>query len=149
MPDVRPRRCFAAAQPDTPPLSLALLQLRYVLMSGHTDQQEDIDAMVEFCCDKKSMQAVEVLPYHLLGVEVRHHWVAGLCRRAAVLWLPCRCIVTTWDACQRRARARQRERQQAGQGPPAALAPTPSAARPVPRSLACRRSGPPRARSTR
>ncbi|PSC70718.1 pyruvate formate-lyase 1-activating enzyme [Micractinium conductrix] len=43
--------------------------LRYVLMSGHTDQQEDIDAMVEFCCDKKSMQAVEVLPYHLLGVE--------------------------------------------------------------------------------
>ena len=40
-------------------------------MPGKTDQPEDVEALVKFCADKRSMQAVEVLPYHLLGVEVR------------------------------------------------------------------------------
>ena len=52
-------------------LSLYRLQLRYVLMPGWTDGPEDVAAMLEFCRGKSSMQAIEVLPYHQLGVEVR------------------------------------------------------------------------------
>lgn len=51
-----------------PPL---LPQLRYVLMAGQTDGPEDIEALIQFCSNKRSMQAIEVLPYHLLGVQVR------------------------------------------------------------------------------
>jgi len=46
------------------------LQLRYVLLPGKTDQPEDVEALIQFCKGKKNMQAIEVLPYHLLGVEV-------------------------------------------------------------------------------
>ena len=44
--------------------------LRYVLMPGKTDGPEDVAALLEFCRGKRSMQAIEVLPYHLLGLEV-------------------------------------------------------------------------------
>lgn len=40
-------------------------------MAGKTDQPEDVEALLRFCAGKASMQAIEVLPYHLLGVEVR------------------------------------------------------------------------------
>ncbi|KAL4451931.1 hypothetical protein ABPG75_007593 [Micractinium tetrahymenae] len=43
--------------------------LRYVMMPGKTDQPEDVEALVRFCADKRSMQALELLPYHTLGVE--------------------------------------------------------------------------------
>ena len=44
--------------------------LRYVLMPGKTDGPEDVAALLEFCRGKRSLQAIEVLPYHLLGLEV-------------------------------------------------------------------------------
>ena len=44
--------------------------LRYVLMPGTTDGPEDVAALLGFCRGKRSMQAIEVLPYHLLGLEV-------------------------------------------------------------------------------
>lgn len=40
-------------------------------MPGQTDQPEDVEAMIRFCADKRSMQAVELLPYHTLGLDVR------------------------------------------------------------------------------
>ncbi|KAI7842618.1 hypothetical protein COHA_003722 [Chlorella ohadii] len=43
--------------------------LRYVMMAGKTDGPEDIEALIQFCSNKRSMQAIEVLPYHLLGVQ--------------------------------------------------------------------------------
>lgn len=41
------------------------------MMAGQTDGPEDIEALIQFCRNKRSMQAIEVLPYHLLGVQVR------------------------------------------------------------------------------
>jgi hypothetical protein len=63
-------------------LRSATVQIRYVLLPGKTDGPEDVQALVRFCADKRSMQAVEVLPYHLLGMEVR---LAGVGAR----WLAC------------------------------------------------------------
>lgn len=42
--------------------------LRYVMMPGRTDQPEDVEALVRFCADKRGMQALELLPYHTLGL---------------------------------------------------------------------------------
>lgn len=63
-PSITPHPSLLHPSPSPP-------QLRYVLMPGQTDQPEDVEAMVRFCAGKRAMQAVEVLPYHLLGVEVR------------------------------------------------------------------------------
>ncbi len=63
-----------------------LPQLRYVMMAGKTDGPEDIEALIQFCSNKRSMQAIEVLPYHLLGVQVRQgarKGCAGVERKAA------------------------------------------------------------------
>lgn len=67
-----------APTPDVParvfwyhPIPLPAMQLRYVMLPGKTDQPEDVAALIQFCRNKRSMQAIEVLPYHLLGVEVR------------------------------------------------------------------------------
>ena len=73
-PPVRGRARQAGWWPHRrPPLPLPAPapQLRYVMMAGKTDGPEDIAALIEFCRGKRSMQAIEVLPYHLLGVEVR------------------------------------------------------------------------------
>lgn len=40
-----------------------------MLLPGKTDGPEDVEALVRFCAGKRSMQAVEVLPYHLLGMQ--------------------------------------------------------------------------------
>ena len=39
-------------------------------MPGKTDGPEDVEALLQFCRGKRSMQAIEVLPYHLLGLDV-------------------------------------------------------------------------------
>lgn len=43
--------------------------VRYVLIPGLTDGQQDVDALARFCEGRQSMQAVEVLPYHQLGLQ--------------------------------------------------------------------------------
>lgn len=43
--------------------------LRYVMIPGITDTPEDIEALVNFSAGKRSMQAVELLPYHTLGLD--------------------------------------------------------------------------------
>ena len=76
-------------------LPLLLLQLRYVLMPGWTDGPEDVAAMLEFCRGKSSMQAIEVLPYHQLGVEVRACCFGPLAAPAAAR-LCIRCCSGRW-----------------------------------------------------
>lgn len=62
----------------TSPPSLQLEQraipywLRYVYAPGVTDSDSDVADLVAFAADKQWMQAVEVLPYHRLGVEKWH-----------------------------------------------------------------------------
>ena len=41
--------------------------LRYVLVPGYSDNEEDIIALCEFLKDYKQLQRVEILPYHTLG----------------------------------------------------------------------------------
>lgn len=47
--------------------------LRYVLVPGISDQEEDIRALGEALGDYRMIQLVEILPYHTLGV---HKWEA-------------------------------------------------------------------------
>lgn len=46
--------------------------LRYVYAPGVTDSDADVADLITFAADKHWMQAVEVLPYHRLGVEKWH-----------------------------------------------------------------------------
>ena len=43
--------------------------MRYVLVPGYSDREEDIRALGEHFSDYKMLQRVEVLPYHTLGVH--------------------------------------------------------------------------------
>ncbi len=43
--------------------------LRYVLIPGHTDSEEDIRVLGEHFKDYKMIERVEILPYHKLGVH--------------------------------------------------------------------------------
>ena len=44
------------------------LWVRHVLVPGVTDQKEDLEAMRKFLDELKSLERVEILPYHTLGV---------------------------------------------------------------------------------
>ncbi len=41
--------------------------VRHVLVPGYTDFDEDLDALGTFCSTLKSVERIEVLPYHTLG----------------------------------------------------------------------------------
>ena len=43
--------------------------LRYVLVPGYSDSEEDITALCEYLKDFKQLQRIEILPYHTLGVH--------------------------------------------------------------------------------
>ncbi len=43
--------------------------VRYVLIPGTTDSKEDIEKLALFLSDLKSLELVELLPYHKLGLE--------------------------------------------------------------------------------
>lgn len=43
--------------------------LRYVLVPGYSDFEEDITALGEHFKDYKMIQRIEVLPYHTLGIH--------------------------------------------------------------------------------
>lgn len=43
--------------------------LRYVLVPGYTDEEEDVRGLAEFVGDQPCFVKAEVLPYHTLGVE--------------------------------------------------------------------------------
>lgn len=45
--------------------------IRYVLIPGITDSQDDLEALGEFVSSLSNIEKVEVLPYHILGV---HKW---------------------------------------------------------------------------
>jgi len=42
--------------------------IRHVLVSGLTDGEDDLKAMAEFISSLKTVEKVEVLPYHAFGV---------------------------------------------------------------------------------
>jgi pyruvate formate lyase activating enzyme len=43
--------------------------LRYVLVPGLTDAEEDLTALREFADALPNVQKIELLPYHTMGVE--------------------------------------------------------------------------------
>ena len=43
--------------------------MRYVLVPGYSDFEEDIRALGESIKDYKQLQRIEILPYHTLGVH--------------------------------------------------------------------------------
>lgn len=45
--------------------------IRYVLIPGITDSQDDLEALGEFVSNLSNIEKVEVLPYHILGM---HKW---------------------------------------------------------------------------
>jgi len=47
--------------------------LRYVVVPGYTDNQEDAHALGRFIAPMKNIQKIEMLPYHELG---KHKWTA-------------------------------------------------------------------------
>jgi pyruvate formate lyase activating enzyme len=47
--------------------------LRYVIVPGYTDAQEDVHALGKFIAPMKNIEKIEILPYHELG---RHKWIA-------------------------------------------------------------------------
>lgn len=47
--------------------------IRYVVVPGWTDDPGDVEALADFVATLKSVERVELLPYHLLGV---HKWEA-------------------------------------------------------------------------
>jgi len=47
--------------------------LRYVVVPGYTDAQEDAHALGKFIAPMKNIEKIEMLPYHELG---RHKWIA-------------------------------------------------------------------------
>ncbi len=47
--------------------------IRHVVVPGHSDAPEDIEALADFVATLPSVEKVELLPYHLLG---KHKWEA-------------------------------------------------------------------------
>ena len=45
--------------------------VRYVVVPGYTDKQEDLIDLAKYLKDKKAMEKLELLPYHNLG---KHKW---------------------------------------------------------------------------
>eukprot|EP00741_Cyanophora_paradoxa_P019913 tig00021179_g19218.t1 len=46
------------------------MQVRYVILRDHTDTEEEVEHMVQFCKKHRShLAAIEILPYHTLGVN--------------------------------------------------------------------------------
>jgi len=45
--------------------------IRYVLIPGITDSEDDLEALGEFVSNLSNIEKVEVLPYHILGM---HKW---------------------------------------------------------------------------
>lgn len=50
-----------------------LTWIRYVVVPGYTDAEEDIHLLGHFIKDMKNIEKVELLPYHRLGA---HKWIA-------------------------------------------------------------------------